>query len=63
MNDSQTSENDDVDKNEGQFAFVARMENIKVFSLLLKAISFKVRQPPGGGGGAKNFKKKKFHLN
>ena len=51
MNDSQTSENDDVDKNEGQFAFVARMENIKVFSLLLKAISFKVRQPPGGGGG------------
>ena len=60
MNDSQTSENDDVDKNEGQFAFVARMENIKVFSLLLKAISFKVRQPPGGGGGAKNLKKKKI---
>ena len=60
MNDSQTSENDDVDNNEGQFAFVARMENIKVFSLLLKAISFKVRQPPGGGGGCQKFEEKKI---
>jgi len=29
--------------NAEQFAFLARMENIKVFSLLLKAISFKVK--------------------
>jgi hypothetical protein len=31
-----------ISQNEEQFAFLGRMENIKVFSLLLKAISFKV---------------------
>jgi hypothetical protein len=32
-----------VGNRDSQFAFVARMENIKTFSLLLKAISFKVK--------------------
>jgi hypothetical protein len=44
MNTSMSDEGSgsSITQNEEQFAFLGRMENIKVFSLLLKAISFKV---------------------
>jgi hypothetical protein len=44
MNTSMSDEGsgNSITQNEEQFAFLGRMENIKVFSLLLKAISFKV---------------------